>query len=177
MTEEDILDLESFYGRMPTNMLRHHFPASTKKAIADAMSNPSHKRFLISRHPFVRLVSAFRDKLERYIPKYYDEIGYHIVSKYRIDAKEKFPEFEFRTATDRDGDEVSLPMFWEFVQDLLTKAEGSQGLTALDEHWRPASKMCHVCQHDYEYMLKFEDLKQEQQFFGEIIGFREEKYG
>ena len=44
--------------------------------------------FIVVRHPFERLVSAFRDKLERNLedPYYYDNFGRHFVDKYRPQA-------------------------------------------------------------------------------------------
>ena len=135
-----------------------------------AMESGKLKNFLIVRHPFTRLVSAFRDKLERYHEKYYLEIGLPIMRKYREKAKQVLPESTFKTAIDIDGDEVKLPTWWEFVEYLV---DNKDDIYKFDEHWRPISKLCQVCLHDYHYILHFEKLQEEQTAFGEIIGFDE----
>jgi len=97
---------------------------------------------MISRHPFDRLVSAFRDKLERFrttgdgdpnaATYYYNEYGRKIVEKFREEALLRFGKeyfqgenhfgapvkpLDFRNTSD-------LPIFWEFVQ-MVIEQKGS----------------------------------------------------
>lgn len=60
------------------------------------------------------MVSAYRDKLERYTDKYYKEFGIHMVKRYREQALQKFPPEEFPVGYDLDGEEVR-----KFVQNAL----------------------------------------------------------
>jgi hypothetical protein len=99
----------------------------------DAATNATH--FLIVRHPFYRLVSAYRDKLERTLAGkpsndyYYNLYGKRIVKKYRASAIERFGtgmlerknNFGSPLAVSKRGKRVrELPTFWEFVQFVKT---------------------------------------------------------
>lgn len=72
------------------------------------------KSFLIVRHPFHRLVSAFRDKLERLHSKkaksdyFYKLYGRDIVKRYRARATERFGEAHF-SKENNYGAPVAVP--------------------------------------------------------------------
>lgn len=51
---------------------------------------PKPVTFLIVRHPFQRLLSAYRDKIEDDNPHFFEKYGSHIVSKYRSEALGRF---------------------------------------------------------------------------------------
>ena len=126
--------------------------------------------FIVVRHPFERLASAYRDKLETYNSKepfYYNRYGKFFVRKYRGQAIVALGErpfsrrgsygFPSKTLTN-DNSEITLPSFWEFVEAVIDKYK-------LDEHWEPINKYCSVCNasvlKSFRYILKFEDLKSE----------------
>ena len=70
---------------------------SLSKFTAASLSQPHPKTFVVVRHPFHRLVSAFRDKLEHLHRDglFYQNLhGKKIVAKFRDQALEKFgPKF------------------------------------------------------------------------------------
>lgn len=102
-------------------------------------------RFIIVRHPFERILSAYRDKLEHRKGRefYYRRYGRHIVRSQREDNN---------TLVDR-----AEPTFVEFLQYLVkTKA--------FDEHWRPFTAECAPCELNYQIILKMETLEEEQLF-------------
>ena len=124
------------------------------------------KSFLLVRHPFDRLVSAFRDKLERSkLPDYqnnwyYRTYGKKITSRYRKDSVRHFGKDFFSVKNnfgapyEVKGFRVeSMPTFWEFVQFLKASR-----VTRMDEHWRPTTDYCAMCNAHYEHIFQFEDM-------------------
>ena len=129
--------------------------------------------FIVVRHPFDRLVSAFRDKLERNLedPYYYDNFGRHFVDKYRTQAiKELGIEYfdegnNFGTpmkVLNNRRPNADLPSFWEFVQAIIDRYR-------MDEHWVPIYQFCSICNptamKGFRYILKFEQLETEEMMF------------
>lgn len=102
------------------------------------------KKFLIVRHPLERLLSAYRDKLEHMQNReyYYKRFGRRIVLKYR-----------------QSGNTTRLePTFAEFLQFIVSEKY-------FDEHWVPYYRTCEPCMVNYDYILKFETLDRDQNFF------------
>ncbi len=124
------------------------------------------KSFLIVRHPFDRLVSAFRDKLERSKRPDYDKNWYYrtygkgIVSRYRKDSIHRFgkdffsKDNNFGAPYEVQGFRTeAMPTFWEFVQ--FVKASN---VAKMDEHWRPTTNYCALCNAHYENIFLFENM-------------------
>ncbi|XP_018353081.1 PREDICTED: carbohydrate sulfotransferase 11-like [Trachymyrmex septentrionalis] len=102
------------------------------------------KKFLIVRHPLERLLSAYRDKLEHMQNReyYYKRFGRRIVLKYR-----------------ESGNTTRLePTFTEFLQFIVNEKY-------FDEHWVPYYRTCEPCMINYDYIIKFETLDRDQNFF------------
>ena len=130
-------------------------------------------KFTIVRHPFERLVSAFREKLERSKfgnPNYMKDIKSEIRMKYRKKYLEKFGA-ESLSKENNYGALVTVdtksglrspsdPTFWEFVQWFVTNNHHLS-----NEHWIPVMNFCSVCQTGYDYIVKFEDLATENELF------------
>lgn len=102
--------------------------------------------FLFVRHPFERLLSAFRDKLEdptvqgkKFNEYYYNKYGRRIVMHFR---REKIT-----------GPSFKYPRFHEFLEFLL-----SRDLRYYDEHWAPYFMGCSPCHIPYNFIGHFETL-------------------
>ena len=134
------------------------------------------KSFIIVRHPFHRLVSAFRDKLERSDLYYYKKHGQKIVAKYRHLFIDKFGE-EYLSKVNNYGAPIPvqdghykmnrsslLPTFWEFVQYVKDTDPES-----MDEHWKPMHLFCPICDVDFGYILKFENVATEGKYLMNIL--------
>ncbi len=139
--------------------------------------------FILVRHPFNRLVSAYRDKLERassstryQLDYYYRVYGQEAVRKYRKKAEAIFG-IEFFSALNNFGSPLpnpkkgtmgsrtkQHPIFWEFVQ--LLKSRSPAGY---DNHWQPMHLWCNYCNMNYASIFYFEKLSQESPFIKEML--------
>lgn len=111
--------------------------------------------FLIARHPFERLLSAYRNKFADNITssKYFQaRYGKHIIKKYRPTAS--VDEMD-------SGANVSFP---EFVTYLLTEGVDT------NEHWTPIYDLCLPCSLNYHFIGHYETLSQDAKTILEMIG-------
>ena len=191
-------EISAFMRREPKNrqvnvLARKLVPLLPYQALVRFLhSQPRPVSFIIVRHPFDRLLSAYRDKLEKFNKYYYEKYGKAIVNKYRRRGIERFgKEFYGKMRGSpvhnplRTGKE---PTFWEFITAILEtgrfidcqkivfqvvfKSLFVISLTGLmDEHWRPMFEMCALCspQIEYDFIIKLENLDLEQKYFVEKI--------
>jgi len=142
----------------------------------EVMSSQSLVSLLIVRDPFTRLVSGFRDKLERKGGWRY--LKESIVEQYRSRAirelgKEFFmgpnfgAELPVLPPSIRKGTE---PSFWEFVKYLIDTDSAE-----LNAHWRPMFISCGLCtkKYRYNYILKVETRSYEEPALTELLNWTE----
>lgn len=181
-SEEEINRIVQEHPRQPNDQARVVAPILAMSKLREMSSSEKYKSFLVVRHPFDRLVSAFRNKLERCHGKdrtsfkgewYYNSYGKKIVKKYRQLAIQRFGP-DFFSAENNFGSPFpissgwrtnQLPSWWEFVQYLLSTAP-----TRYDEHWKPTSIYCAVCSFKFTHILHFENIEQEERYFAEDLG-------
>ena len=100
--------------------------------------------FLFVRHPFERLVSAYRNKFVQPFPddlRFQKEVGVKIIQKYRKNS----------TTTN------DTYTFTEFVQFVIDKA-AREGSHKLNEHWQPQSDLCSIYCARFDFIGKYEAL-------------------
>ncbi|KAG5678472.1 hypothetical protein PVAND_008142 [Polypedilum vanderplanki] len=138
---------------VPLSLARKKYPRPTLKELNEALNTST--SFIIVRHPFERLLSAYRDKLQYALPHtFHQKLGNMIVRKFRKASKAK------KVGT-------RWPTFSEFVEFLLFEAaHGSE----LDMHWIPMSAFCTCCQVRFDLILKFETLDEDQRYLIEKAG-------
>ncbi|XP_018027558.1 carbohydrate sulfotransferase 13-like [Hyalella azteca] len=130
---------------------------------ADEQPPDASTTFMVVRHPFLRLISAYRDKIATksgkmvmaQFQKFRRLYNMPIISKYR----QQEPHDKFYK---------DVPTFPEFVQYLLeTPVED------YNEHWRPYHVICRPCDVPYNVVLKLESLDEDIQTLVFITGFPE----
>ena len=136
--------------------LREKYPLLTKNLFKKLI--PQTIKFLVVRHPFERLMSAYVDKLESYSRDveyrggyYYAMYGHDIVSSYRAKYKQKFPGNPLF--------EKKEPSFVEFVEYLIETP-----LDKYDEHWKPIFVLCPPCHFNFDIIVKMETFKRDTEF-------------
>ena len=142
-----------------TNITAFHFNANEKLSRISPMfySTQQNKRYfkaIFVRHPFLRLISAFKDKGEKsrleepyFYSKYWDPIM----------RQERGPT---------NVKNNSKPLFKEFVKMLLTSK-----LYEYDEHWSPIWNRCEPCYVEYDFIGKLE-APQDFEFLQKQIKFK-----
>jgi len=136
--------------------------------------------FLIVRHPFERLLSAYRDKLQFALPHtFHQKLGNAIIRKYRkavsyerVDDNAHHPLMNSVHSHQQSGKPKKAtgtrwPTFPEFVDFLLFEAKHGADL---DMHWTPITNFCTPCQVKFDIIAKFETLEEDQRFLIDKAG-------
>nr|XP_027235969.1 carbohydrate sulfotransferase 10-like [Penaeus vannamei] len=133
----------AMYGRPPT-------AAARARALRESV------RLIIVRHPFTRLLSAYRDKMAKRVPRprkfRYEDLQRHIVATYR---------------SGRSADRSPFPSFPEFVQFVIDSTRNFSSAADWKENvrcWVPYWAHCNVCDYDFNVIMKLETLEEDQQF-------------
>lgn len=93
-------------------------------------------KFLFVRNPFVRLISAFRDKFQKRNNVVYQRTGRHILKKY---GNISDPPASVDEAFD-SGLHVSFSNFIQFLVDPETEKD-----EPFESHWKQMHRLCHPC--------------------------------
>lgn len=115
--------------------------------------------FMFVRHPFERIVSAYRNKLSDPDSTYYQKsIGSIILRKYREGLS---PE-EYTA-----GRSVTFVEFINFILDQYKE----KGLAYFDPHWQLIVKLCNPCRTKYNFVGKMENLLEDADFILNSVGY------
>jgi len=180
--EEEIEKIIKDHPGQPNDQGRVVAPIKSLSTVEKISRQENARLLIIVRHPFDRLVSAFRDKLEQcHGPEnctlnnnwYYKQYGRKIVSTYRKRAIKKFGNgffsernnFGAPLPVNRTWRSSAYPSWWEFVQYILDTSPSTY-----DEHWKPSSLYCSVCSFPYNHILHFETIQAEERLFAEEMG-------
>jgi len=159
-TGDDLSQIPADVAHKPSTLDRlSDYPAGR----AAEMLN-TYTKFLFVRHPFERLLSAYRNKLEQRhqdSSRYFQSrFGRRIVRRYRANATER---------SLRHGDDVTFAEFAEFVADTRD--------TVFNEHWAPVDRLCRPCAVNYDFIGKHESLFQDSDFLlRHVVGTADVKF-
>ena len=131
-----------------------------------------YRKFVVVRHPFDRVVSAYRDKFvrrNRYTNHFHRKYGRLIVSRYR--DNQSSVRWRYLTSTngrlvtpssasdevDNRGHDVT---FVEFVRFLIDEAPEVKRFK-INPHWQPVAELCRPCIVNYDYVVRIESFQAE----------------
>uniref|UniRef100_UPI0037E8C2CA carbohydrate sulfotransferase 12-like n=1 Tax=Semicossyphus pulcher TaxID=241346 RepID=UPI0037E8C2CA len=109
-------------------------------------------KFLFVRDPFVRLISAYRDKFQKHNEYYYQNFARDILRLYG--NKPNPPQ----TMHDALASELR-PSFYNFIQYLLDP--WTERREPFEPHWRQMHRLCHPCLIQYDFVGHQETLQQD----------------
>ncbi|KAM3864147.1 carbohydrate sulfotransferase 12-like [Diretmus argenteus] len=109
-------------------------------------------KFLFVRDPFVRLISAYRNKFEMRNEDFYRRFAQVMLRRY---ANQPTPP-----ASVDEAFAVGLhPSFSQFVQYLLDPQTEKE--MPFNEHWRQVYRLCHPCQIQYDFVGHLETVEED----------------
>jgi len=136
--------------------LRDKYPLLSKNLNKQFMTKSV--KFVVVRHPFERIISAYLDKLHSYARDlkyrggyYYAMYGADIVNMYRPKYQERFPKNPLFMRKE--------PSFVEFVEYLV-----GTPVSKYDEHWKPMFLLCPPCHFKFDVIVKMETFNRDTQF-------------
>ncbi|XP_042222716.1 uncharacterized protein LOC121867039 isoform X2 [Homarus americanus] len=112
-------------------------------------------RVIIVRHPFTRLLSAYKDKMTTLTPKpktfRYRQLQLKIIKRYRPSSS---------------NDTSLFPTFHEFIQYVIDSTAHLKTLKQWKKIvcWTPYWAQCAVCAHDFQLIIKLETMADDERF-------------
>lgn len=127
----------------------HHYGSLSRHLMALKLQH--YTKFLFVRDPFVRLISAFRNKFARPNEDFYRQFGSVMVRRYG-NVTGSLP----KTAAEAFKAGIK-PTFQQFVTYLLDPETEKERI--FNEHWRQVYRLCHPCQVKYDFIGRLETLE------------------
>ncbi|XP_068216409.1 carbohydrate sulfotransferase 11-like [Palaemon carinicauda] len=142
------------------------FPApNTTRERYEVFSNAL--RFIIVRHPFTRLLSAYMDKMTTLNPLpiiyKFRELQTDIIERYR--GNRTLPS----------NHDSNFPTFGEFVQYVIDSTAHMKTLKDWKKVicWQPYWTKCGVCAHDFQMVMKTETMEEDERFLVKLANLKE----
>ncbi|KAM4604228.1 carbohydrate sulfotransferase 12-like isoform 2-T2 [Polymixia lowei] len=127
-----------------------------------ALKLQRYTKFLFVRDPFVRLISAFRNKFGRPNEDFYRQFGSVMLRRY-ANTTGSVPE----TVAEAFAAGIR-PTFQQFITYLLDPETEREA--AFNEHWRQVYRLCHPCQVQYDFVGRLETLETDSEQLLRILG-------
>ncbi|KAK5893698.1 hypothetical protein CgunFtcFv8_006546 [Champsocephalus gunnari] len=144
----DPVSISSYLVHLPNTLpLLISFPRPEMKA-----KLKHYTKFLFVRDPFVRLISAYRNKFLQHNEEFYQRYGRHIL---RLYANQPDPPQSLDEAN-ASGMRVSFQNFIQYLLDPLTERN-----VPFEPHWRQMQRLCLPCLIKYDFVGHQETLQQD----------------
>ena len=104
-------------------------------------------KFLFVRHPFERLISAYRNKI---LEPYPDDLEHVNVTNKNILLRYRKNNTTIQVLKTR-------ATFEEFVRYIIDSYK-EDGIRNFDEHWGSFTELCNICYAEFDYIGKYESL-------------------
>ena len=132
-------------ARPPTSLLRKVNKLSDLNNLEQIHHLNTYYLFTTIRNPLERLVSGYRDKLERVQIAWYEGLQAEILERYR--------RRDYGTWIERNKTYELRPTFRNFIQYFISNPPD-----LLDHHFRPFMDVCFPCTIRFNYYLHIESL-------------------
>ncbi|XP_064171693.1 carbohydrate sulfotransferase 12-like [Anguilla rostrata] len=120
----------------------------------------NYTKFLFVRDPFVRLISAYRDKLATANEDFYRRFSTVMLKRYGNYSNPPASVVDaFRSGIQ--------PSFSHFIQYLLDPKTEKQ--RPFNEHWKQVYRLCHPCQIKYDFIGKLETVDEDAEHLLRIL--------
>ncbi|XP_056609799.1 carbohydrate sulfotransferase 12 [Triplophysa dalaica] len=117
-------------------------------------------KFLFVRDPFVRLISAYRNKFEQANEDFY--------KRFAVAMLKRYSNYTNPPASVVDAFAAGIrPSFANFIQYLLDPKTEKDA--PFNEHWRQMYRLCHPCQINYDFVGKLETLDEDAEHLLRIL--------
>ncbi|XP_045585007.2 carbohydrate sulfotransferase 11 isoform X1 [Procambarus clarkii] len=139
----------------PIQLARRKYPRPSVAELQEVMNGDTPPlSFMITRHPFLRLVSAYRNKILSG-----NEIYRNVMKGILIKYKHLGPPVPMKVTNGKRPPKGAVsPSFSQFVQWVLDEAASGR---PLDMHWIPQTTFCTPCLVDFAVLAKMETLEED----------------
>uniref|UniRef100_A0A3B3IHD4 Carbohydrate sulfotransferase n=1 Tax=Oryzias latipes TaxID=8090 RepID=A0A3B3IHD4_ORYLA len=145
-------------------LLKHYsMPERKKTDVYSFISQAKlrqYTKFLFVRDPFVRLISAYRDKMQHYDQYFYEGYIRVILQRYK-NQKDVPVKYNGTKKT------YLKPSFHNFVQYIVDPR--SEKYAPFEPHWRQMHRLCHPCLVEYDFVGHQESLQEDAQQLLKIL--------
>ncbi|CAK8687087.1 unnamed protein product [Clavelina lepadiformis] len=160
---EDYFSEETIHGAkaMALGEQKLSFASMKDKSAQREAWDKSYKVIMV-RNPFDRIVSAYVDKLIPGAPGF--SYVYALLSR-KINEKYKQLRHDIHNRSRTDDGTATFEDFVNYLVDIKE---------ARDPHWQFYHKLCMPCQSHYDYIIKFETLRDDIEFLENRVNISEE---
>uniref|UniRef100_A0A3B3DAZ6 Carbohydrate sulfotransferase n=1 Tax=Oryzias melastigma TaxID=30732 RepID=A0A3B3DAZ6_ORYME len=117
-------------------------------------------KFLFVRDPFVRLISAYRDKMQHYDQYFYQGYVRAILQLYK-------KQYNLPTNVTLARKTGVQPSFYNFIQYIVDPR--TERNAPFEPHWRQMFRLCHPCLVNYDFVGHQETLQEDAQELLKIL--------